>query len=1524
MDPRFQQPQRSAGFSPQPSPQRGNAVPPAGRPQGQMTRAEKFEDEKRRIIESCFSKYDDSGQLSESYITHIRVTEDSSFPQTPHPPDSPSANKARIIIVAVRNTGRVRVHKARENANYTFSIGKTWNLEDLSAVQSWNMFQPRNAEEETQKSWAGDTGFTVTMGKPYFWQASTAKEKEFFIASLVKIYRKYTQGKIPELIGFPQKDVEAMLGGGSVQQQGGPRNPVGASSPSGPAPQIPPFSPGRQQRGPLGVDGPTSPPGASLEPPPRNRPPTANSGQAAFFGQRSPSSQTSNPPPGSLQGNIYSDPAINRMPSREQMRPPGRITPSASMTNLNAQRPRDRTPDSVQMRPQTAGRGAERRSPSRTRGEEMGLGISGRPNGAQPLLGEQIPPLPRPGPPNGFGDTGRMRNGSQGSTDSLQDASLPERRRPPMIGAQPNGSQASFKSSSAVSLRPPGSGVANQASASTESLLKGRERMPGGFIPSPAPSQDLETDGLLPAPLSPKSRMDGATPMLTPETPSTSAVSPPASAESNLESTSDPTPVKSEDETKKTVEEEVARPGLGRMFGGNKKTAREMFKTAATAYGAFVPRPGGAGARLRAGGDEKEKDSDGISGVFQARNLNRMKTDDSLKSTESPKEDNSVQATPTSAKGAAPPPEIPAAETLPQVTVSSPLSPPKGGEKERPVLPVGPDPALEAAMAAAAAQKKAKLAEEERRKKRRSVTQMKYFSRLGVDSAFFEGKGLDFEAALEDIGWGTTSTSAKFKSVEALEADIRKEIARVEAGSWLGQSSLDQKDERIDAVEKLLDKAIAECDELDGLLTLYSVELSSLNDDIAFIEAQSQGLQVQTANQKLLQLELQNLLKTISIGPRELEPLKRPMPSTPQGLESIEQALLGLYKAMVTIDPGIRQNAKAGANGGNASGSSELSSMVALQEKSDQFLSECSMFLKRFTQHMDLTFGAAMLSARDIISRTKGANGAKMSTEPFDAARADLWPYSPLMLFAKELDRPSWDILMRMYQSRAKPLYAEEFSANVLVWKKLSLKLSTDETDALLFTHNAEKENENMAATARRITVKRSQTLARGLRQASSEKDKERSAKGAPAGSMFPFDAFKGALEEMTGLIAVEQNFIVDFFHATGTESIDFADAVAAAPPEARRGGNIYGRKAFEPDREMAKRVSNAMEDVFGSFDKEISALIKWATDMSPLQGIGIMYALNKTSAQYEDTNQDFLNRIIATQTQRLSGLWTKFVDDQVRAIEATKVKLDKRKGVVGFIKTFPDFSTAIENQLPPATDEPAMNSEVRAMVDAAYERINKAIFTTIRRLAKEIQAAGSSGAATLGAAREEIEEKNALNSHILLIENMNHYVEEVDARGDPVLEAGKADAREDFEDHLGVYVDSVVRRPLGKIMDFIDTITLAMQALPPTASPTSLATRVQTSRNNFAKMLKDHNARKPREKVNELTRRVEKHFLEGDEQNLSRELVNKVLARCEEKYNAVFEKCQELGREVYEGGVEGLDALGSRDDVARWFRGAR
>jgi hypothetical protein len=47
----------------------------------------------------------------------------------------------------------------------------------------------------------------------------------------------------------------------------------------------------------------------------------------------------------------------------------------------------------------------------------------------------------------------------------------------------------------------------------------------------------------------------------------------------------------------------------------------------------------------------------------------------------------------------------------------------------------------------------------------------------------------------------------------------------------------------------------------------------------------------------------------------------------------------------------------------------------------------------------------------------------------------------------------------------------------------------------------------------------------------------------------------------------------------------------------------------------------------------------------------------------------------------------------------------------------------------------------------------------------------------------------------------MNHYMEEVDARTVGVLELWKSKAQDEYNEHMSLYVDAVIRRPLGKLL---------------------------------------------------------------------------------------------------------------------------
>lgn len=224
------------------------------------------------------------------------------------------------------------------------------------------------------------------------------------------------------------------------------------------------------------------------------------------------------------------------------------------------------------------------------------------------------------------------------------------------------------------------------------------------------------------------------------------------------------------------------------------------------------------------------------------------------------------------------------------------------------------------------------------------------------------------------------------------------------------------------------------------------------------------------------------------------------------------------------------------------------------------------------------------------------------------------------------------------------------------------------------------------------------------------------------------------------------------------------------------------------------------------------------------------MAAIERKLSSFEDSNQDFLIRSLQNLHEPLVVDFDKFLDEQVQAIEETKVKIKRRKGVTPFIKNFPNFSAMVESMVPSEDDIGSMTESVssirstsqklaiRERIDSGYHRINKAMFESVEAIAKDSPAIGGSNAvggavSGAGAARSaaaitnlstatgDPEDKAALKYHILIIENMNHYVEEVDDQGAPVLREWKDKAAAEMAEHLHLYLGAVIRRPLGKLL---------------------------------------------------------------------------------------------------------------------------
>jgi hypothetical protein len=260
--------------------------------------------------------------------------------------------------------------------------------------------------------------------------------------------------------------------------------------------------------------------------------------------------------------------------------------------------------------------------------------------------------------------------------------------------------------------------------------------------------------------------------------------------------------------------------------------------------------------------------------------------------------------------------------------------------------------------------------------------------------------------------------------------------------------------------------------------------MQTLSEDIQYIEAQGQGLQVQTANQKLLKTELQSLLDTCAITATDLEALRMAPLDSIRGLEDVEVSLVTLFKAMVKIDPTLggadpAKHTDAGLDSAQALGlNNDYSSMRIVQEKKQMYMQENNLFMRKLIGFMTLKFDEAYSETRRAM---EGALSRKVDPSHHETGRDLLWQFSPLMLYARDVDLDNWNRLIQIYQDKAHPIYKTEFQSIVAVLRKNARKMTGEEAE-VLFSSQVEKQQEGVATTARKLTVKRSQTLARALR----------------------------------------------------------------------------------------------------------------------------------------------------------------------------------------------------------------------------------------------------------------------------------------------------------------------------------------------------------------------------------------------------------------------------------------------------------
>ncbi|KAH7334432.1 exocyst complex component SEC3 N-terminal PIP2 binding PH-domain-containing protein, partial [Rhizoctonia solani] len=89
------------------------------------------------------------------------------------------------LLALVSNNGKGFIHKSKRNNNGTFSVGKTWKLEELQAVEV-----------------LGPRGIAIKMNRLYRWQTEKEREQIAFLESTVQLFYRVTGNKYLSVVGL--------------------------------------------------------------------------------------------------------------------------------------------------------------------------------------------------------------------------------------------------------------------------------------------------------------------------------------------------------------------------------------------------------------------------------------------------------------------------------------------------------------------------------------------------------------------------------------------------------------------------------------------------------------------------------------------------------------------------------------------------------------------------------------------------------------------------------------------------------------------------------------------------------------------------------------------------------------------------------------------------------------------------------------------------------------------------------------------------------------------------------------------------------------------------------------------------------------------------------------------------------------------------------------------------------------------------------------------------------------------------
>ncbi|ORX74498.1 hypothetical protein DL89DRAFT_206497, partial [Linderina pennispora] len=696
---------------------------------------------------------------------------------------------------------------------------------------------------------------------------------------------------------------------------------------------------------------------------------------------------------------------------------------------------------------------------------------------------------------------------------------------------------------------------------------------------------------------------------------------------------------------------------------------------------------------------------------------------------------------------------------------------------------------------------------------------------LLLDEAFM----LSADELVGDFGWRANIDAAQ------LESRLLGELHKLESENVLDMLEADK---QVPKIVKELDQAIAHLEEMDEMLRFYSLELESMDDDVRKIQLENENLKIEEENQQRLLVELEKILKTITLSEEELQTLRNESLETTSGIERVERVAASLKRMLGTTPSG------------------NLGGLEATHEKLKKYEFYSSNFSTRVYDYLKVMFQFKVDGVMNDKSRL-GVRGIRLLSGP-DPVHKEVIKYVGLTLWLKEA-KPSADKdLQGLYLQCMNQLYTRQTKELVDSCRPYFFRYRHDVSaggtnpiaEFSFSTNVGAVSGAPSTASNRRLSLDGISGAAHMALAGVSKSGNDASTAGTmgvtPSSEMQPAEAFAKAVKNVVANVIAEQNFVSDLFHY-----VPAAHIRAARRGQANAAAALAGDNGGIDDMQV-KEVKSMLDLLFGNLVSQVDSMVDMGTRFDPSQAIGMLEVVCEALSLCRGSDQGFLLNILEKCHDKLEMIFQNFVSEQARAIEATKFVTKKRVGALPYARIFPKFVAHIEELIGNSS------SEARTIVDRAYGRISRLIFDSLDSQLREAERNVTKHSDDKDALKEQ------LNTYVMLLENLF-----VLLNGLQLFRTGTA--KPYFKPTLDQYIEQaqtlqrkvtaaynrdMLKRPMGKMLDFFDAVE---RALASNSNPLNLP---NLSKSQLKKVIQSHNSSAMRESLKQLYKRVEKHFV--------------------------------------------------------------